>query len=286
MKKTLYFLMLLCFGQLAMAQNTNEKEFKITIGDTIVWKPFDNCDNIGYNISNRKSVSFSPIKYGEKVQVIGLQSGESRISATCNDSTVVAVFIVQKPFVAPAIVEKPQKPETQAFSSNYRFVPPTNHFFITFTDPINNCRETFVKVGDDEAYNNGMGVDRFWNIKTGKNWFYRPEAQGWSPEVDWEFEPFGDSFFPLNAFAREVVTDDLSQYYIGMEKVLDVNCWMFFVDREDGDVIRYWVDPTNGCTLRRQVNNDEPREVAVYDLKYTKLYFGPKFKKSLHDTTR
>ena len=143
-----------------------------------------------------------------------------------------------------------------------------------------------MKVGDNEAYNDGHGGDRFWNIKTGKNWYYRPDAQGWTDDVDWEFEAFGESFFPLNAFANEVDKSDLSQYYIGMDKVLDVNCWVFFVEQPDGSVIRYWVDPANGCTLQRQVNADEPRVVTVYDLKYTRLYFGPSFKKSLHDTTR
>ena len=80
--------------------------------------------------------------------------------------------------------------------------------------------------------------------------------------------------------------DNLSQYYVGMEKVLTVDCWHFFVDQEDGSVIQYWVDPINGCTLKRQVNNEKPREVAVYDLNYRKLHFGPSFKKGLHDTRR
>ena len=104
--------------------------------------------------------------------------------------------------------------------------------------------------------------------------------------MDWEFEAFGESFAPLNSFANEVNKDDLSQYYVGMEKVLDIDCWKFFVDFEDGSVIQYWVDPANGCTLKRQLNADKPKEVTVYDLNYTKLYFGPSFKKSLHDTTR
>jgi len=172
------------------------------------------------------------------------------------------------------------------FTGTYKFTPPTNNYFITINNTGTGFNETYMKHGDDEAFNDGQGVDRFWNIKTGKNWYYRPDAQGWTDDVDWEFEPLGESFPILNSFADEVNKDDLSNYYVGMEKVLDIDCWHFFVDFEDGTVIQYWVDPANGCTLKRQINADPAKVVTVYDLKYTKLYFGPSFKKGLHDTTR
>ena len=144
-----------------------------------------------------------------------------------------------------------------------------------------------MKVGDNEAYNDGHGGDRFWNIKTGKNWYYCPDAQGWTDDVDWEFEALGESFPILNSFAEEVDKTNFSNYYVGMEKILNINCWHFFVDFEDEDVvIQYWVDPSNGCTLKRQVDSNPAKVVTVYDLKYTKLYFGPSFKKGLHDTRR
>ena len=150
------------------------------------------------------------------------------------------------------------------------------------------------KDGDDEAFNDGQGVDRFWNVKTGKNWYYRSDAQGWTDDVDWEFEAFGESFPIINSFATEVNKDNLSDYYVGTEtitvggsdKPFDIDCWKFFVDFEDGTVIQYWVDPATGCTLKRQVNADPAKIVTVFDLKYTRLYFGPSFKKGLHDTRR
>lgn len=287
MKKALFTLMILCFAGLVMAQEANENEFKMTIGDTIVWKPFENCHSNGYNISGSKVISFKPIKYGDRIEIIAKQAGECNIIATCHEDNaeVVASIIVSEPYVAP-VIEKMEKPATQAFTGTYKFNPPTDHYFVTIFNPASNCSETYMKLGENEAYNDGQGIDRFWNLKTGKNWYYRPEAQGWTDDVDWEFEPLGTSFFPLNTFANEVEKDDLSKYYLGMEKVLDIDCWHFFVDQPDGSAIQYWVDPANGCTLKRQVNNDAPRAVTVYDLNYTKLYFGPSFKKSLHDTTR
>ena len=263
------------------------QEFLLTIGDTIVWKPFEDCHSNGYNISGSKVISFKPIKYGDRIEIIAKQAGECSIIATCHETgtEVVAAITVNEPYVAP-VVEKMEKPETQTFTGTYQFNPPTDHYFITIFNPASNSNETYMKLGDDEAYNDGQGIDRFWNLKTGKNWYYRADAQGWTDDVDWEFEPLGTSFFPLNSFANETEKDDLSKYYVGMEKVLDIDCWHFFVDQEDGSAIQYWVDPANGCTLKRQVNNDAPRTVTVYDLNYTRLYFGPSFKKSLHDTTR
>ena len=207
--------MLLGLGIIVWAQRTTE--LKMMVGDTLVWQPFDKCDAISYSISGPKFISFQHLHWGEKIEIIAREAGNSSIIATCSDNSdkAVARIIVSEPYVG-SITERPQKPETQVFTAIYNFIPPRDNFYITITDPDNHCCETFVKVGDNEAYNDGHGTDRFWNIKTGKNWYYRPDAQGWTDDVDWEFEPFEGSFFPLNAFANEVDKNDLSQYYIGM----------------------------------------------------------------------
>ena len=280
--------MILCFCGLVTAQEINKNEFKMALGDTVVWRPFDNCDNTGYEINGPKIISFKTVKFGDCIQVIAKRIGKSSIIATCNDSNdqAVARFTVFDPNDVPAVVEIPVKPATQTFIGTYKFNPPTDNFFITINDLGTKRNETYMRHGDNEAYNDGLGIDRFWNVKTGKNWYYRPDAQGWTDDVDWEFEAFGESFPIINSFATEVEKDNLSKYYVGMEKVLDINCWHFFVDIEDNLVIQYWVDPSNGCTLKRQMNSDPAKVVTVYDLKYTKLQFGPSFKKGLHDTRR
>lgn len=279
---TLFFL-LTAFITAAFAQ---DNEYKLQVGDTLVLQPFQHCNQVKYNLSSKESVQFSPLHFGEKFQLIAIKPGTTRLKATCDDNTATITVIVMDPNVQP-VVEKVviEKPETQPFAGTYQFLPPSDHFFITVTNPNDECRETYAKIGDEESYNNGRDIDRFWNTKTGMNWFYVPSAQGWTDDVKWEFEAFGESFFPLNSFAREVNPDSLSQYYTGMEKVLDVDCWTFFV-KKDGVVNRYWVDPSNGCTLRRQTNNDTPWEVTVYNLHFQKWFFGPHFKKSLHDKTR
>ena len=296
MKKALIAMLFFCLTGFVMAQEANETEFKMSLGDTIVWKPFENCNMLGYNVKGPKVISFKPVHFGEKIEIVAKKVGKGSIIATCQsyDTTAVANIIVYDPNEAPIIVEKLEKPATLPFTSAYTFNPPTDNYFITINDMGSGFNETYMKHGDDEAFNDGQGIDRFWNVKTGKNWYYRPDAQGWTDDVDWEFEPFGESIPFLNAFATEVNKDDLSNYYVGNEtitvggsdKPFDIECWKFFVDFEDGTVIQYWVDPASGSTLKRQVNTDPAKIVTVFDLKYTRLYFGPSFKKGLHDTRR
>lgn len=291
MKKLHTTLLLFAFVGLTLAAWAQEtQEFKMNLGDTLIWKPFEKCSMIGYNVMGPKAISYRPIKNGDRLQIIANKVGECSIIATCSENeetkAIANIIIIDPNEVKTVEPEKPIKPETQTFTGTYSFNPPTDHFFITIHDEGGKFNETYMKLGDNEAYNDGQGIDRFWNTKTGKNWYYRPDAQGWTDDVDWEFEPLGTSFPPLNAFANEVEKDNLSNYYVGQEPILDINCWHFFVDFPDGSVIQYWVDPSNGCTLKRKVNTDPAKVVTVYDLNYTKLYFGPSFKKSLHDTTR
>lgn len=287
MKKTLITIMFLCLGGLVMAQEANETEFKMSLGDTLVWKPFTGCKDLGFSIRGAKIVNLKPM--GEQVEIIANRVGHGYLVATCQGGATetIADITVVDPNDVPVVIEKPVKPATQEFTGTYKFNPPTNNYFVTINDMGSKVNETYMKHGNDEAHNDGLGLDRFWNIKTGKNWYYCPESQGWTDDVDWEFEPFGESFYPLNSFEIEVENkSNLSNYYVGTEKVLSINCWHFFVDFEDGTVIQYWVDPANGCTLKRQMNSMPAKVVTVYDLKYTKLYFGPSFKKGLHDTRR
>lgn len=281
---TLFFIL----TALITSSFAQDNEYKINVGDTLVLQPFQQCSQVKYNLSSKEYIQFSPLHFGEKFQIIALKPGTTNLHATCDDNTASISVIVLDPNIQQPLVENVviEKPETLPFTGTYQFLPPTDHFFITVSNPNDECRETYAKIGSEESYNNGRDIDRFWNTQTGMNWFYVPSAQGWTDDVKWEFEALGESFFPLNAFAREVNTEDLSQYYTGMEKVLDVDCWTFFVETEDGTVNRYWVDPSNGCTLRRQTNNDTPWEVSVYNLNFTKWFFGPHFKKSLHDKTR
>ena len=140
--------MILCFCGLIMAQETDKKEFKMALGESIVWKPFDNCDNIGYDVNGPKIINFKTVKLGECIEVTAKSVGKSSIVATCNDNSTVAVasFVVFDPNEAPVVVEKPVKPATQTFTGIYKFNPPTDNYFITINDmdPIERDMDLFL----------------------------------------------------------------------------------------------------------------------------------------------
>ena len=277
----------LILGVNVMAQESFDKTFTLSIGDTVVWKPYESCMNRNYKVSSKVIIDFKLIGYGDQVQVVGLKEGVATVKASCGEEERWAQFNVIDPTAEIPVVlaEKPEKPVTMPFTESYHFDSPADHFFITFAAPNSDFRETYAKIGKEEAHNDGQESDRFWNIETGKNWYYVPEFQGWTDDVAFDFEPFGESFFPINSFANEAADKDLSDCFVGIEKVLDIDCWHFFVEQADGNVIQYWVDPANGCTLRRQYNNEQPYEVTVYNLNFKAWFYGPHYKKSLHDKT-
>ena len=133
MKKVFITLLFLCFGGLVMAQEANETEFKMSLGDTIVWTPFADCNILGYNIKGPKVISFKPVHFGEKIEIIAKKVGKSSIIASCQDNgnEAVASITVIDPNDVPVVVEKPVKPATKAFTATYKFNPPTNNYFIT-----------------------------------------------------------------------------------------------------------------------------------------------------------
>ena len=294
MKKALFTFMFLCLGGMLTAQETQLNGCKlfandtiIFIGDTIEWQPSVRCDSITYSISRPEYISYEPLRGGMCLQIIAKKVGMSYISVRCEDDVTDAAAInVTVREKAPVYVQTVEKPQTQAFTETYKYTPPTDNYFITLRNQVGQFDETYIKCGDEEAFNDGVGFDRIWNVKTGKVWYYCPDAQGWTDDVDWEFEPF-DGCPALNAFDKEVEDkSNLSKYYVGKEKAFNTDCWRFYVEQEDGSVIQYWVNPANGCTLKRQFNNQPAKEVTVYNLNYTRLNFGPKYKKGLHDNRR
>ena len=127
MKKTLITLMFLCIAGLAMAQEANETEFKMSIGDTIIWKPFDDCNMMNLNRLGEKAIDFKVTgKFFDRVQIIALRKGNCGLKAICGDNgqETLANIIVYDPNEVPVIVEKPVKPATQAFTSTSSIILP------------------------------------------------------------------------------------------------------------------------------------------------------------------
>ena len=263
----------------------NVTEIRLQPGENTSWRPYEACKELRFSTSGSNVIKTMP-KADGRVTITALSCGTATITAKCGEESMKAKVIVAEIKPEDTMKFSFERPVAKPFTGTYKFNPPTDHFFITYTNPYSQSVITLAKIGAEEAFKDINGSDRFWNTETGKNYYYRSDAQGWTPDVDWDFEAFGDSFFPLNTFNREANIDSLAQYFVGTETVAGIDCWHFYVEGNDGNVIQYWVDPANGCTLKRQVNLDAPHTVTIYNLDYRKWEFGPKYKKSLHDKTR
>ncbi len=284
MKKCLLLLLVglcgICFGQAPF-----DTTFVLKPGEKASWHPFEACNMLQFNTTGSNVARIMPKPNGT-IAITALKDGEATITASCGDiATTVKVIVSTEPLQKEKEIVRMERPVTQPFAGTYRFNPPADHYFISYSDPMGKSVETRAKIGDEESYNDGKGWDRYWNVKTGESFFFHLD-KGWKEDVKFDFEPFGESFYPLNAFATEVDPDLIATRYIGMENCQNIDCWVFFDEKEDGSIVRYWVDPSNGCTLKRQVNFDDPCVVKVYNLNYTKWEFGPRRKKSYHDVTR
>lgn len=254
----------------------NVVEFSLKPGETTTWRPFQSCKAL--RISTQGSAVDALPKPDGKVVIKASKVGRATIIARCGDDVSVKAKVLVSETVATDTTLRRERPATKVFTGTYTFNPPTDHFFVTYIDRGTRNVITRGKIGNEESYNDGTGWDRFWDVKTGENWFFNIQ-KGWINDVKFDFEPLNTDYAPMNAFAKQANLDSLSNAYIGDEMFHDINCWVFFVQNENGSITRYWVDPSNGCTIKMQVNENEPVEVTNYNLNYKTWDFGPRHKR-------
>lgn len=284
MKKFMLFLMLgissIVWGQTA----DNMTEIRLQPGENTSWRPYESCKELRFSTSGSNVIKTMP-KADGRVIITALSCGTATVTARCGEEIMKAKVIVAEIRPEDTMKISYERPVAKPFTGTYQFNPPIDHFFISYSDPLGKSTETRAKIGDEEAYHDGKGVDRYWNVKTGDSYYFHLD-NGWKPDVKFDFEPLSPSFYPLNAFSVEVPADSIANCFLGEEEFAGVNCWVFFTQKPDGSIVRFWVDPSNGCTLKRQVNSDEPCYVKMYTLNYTKWEFGPRYKKHNNNTTR
>ena len=283
MKKFMLFMMLgistIVWGQTV----DNVTKIRLQPGENTSWRPYESCKELRFSTSGSNVIKTMP-KADGRVMITAVGCGTATITAKCGEESMKAKVIVAEIKPEDTMKFSFERPVAKPFTGTYKFNPPTDHYFISYTDPMGKSTETRVKIGDEESYHDDKGVDCYWNVKTGENFHYDLD-KGWQPDVKFDFEPLASEFFPLNAFNIEVPADSIANCYLGEEEYLGINCWVFFTQKPDGSIVKFWVDPANGCTLKRQVNSDEPCVVKMYTLNYTKWEFGPR-KKSRKDITR
>jgi len=167
------------------------------------------------------------------------------------------------------------------FTGNYSFNPPTDNFYVETEGSITakvGSQYTYYEKSDDEYSLNYHINDDYEEVYT----FYEGK---WYHDSNLTYEEYKEDYldvYPFSAmedyfmkYFRAFGFDEekLTEYYVGNEKVAGVDCWVFDSKGLNAVYMKFWIDPSNGVTLKYHDydEDDEPYEVIKYDLNYTKM---------------
>jgi hypothetical protein len=166
------------------------------------------------------------------------------------------------------------------FSGNYKYNPPADNYYVAFKSD-GGSLSFEAQIGKEYCFQATEEMVEFIDYTTGKGWMRETDGTEWYPD-DYDFtdeeaygynSPLGameDGFLKyFRAYGKE--DSQLSEYYVGMEKVAGINCWVFDSKGLNAITDKYWIDPANGACLK-YINTESGYvygEVTEYNLNYT-----------------
>lgn len=164
------------------------------------------------------------------------------------------------------------------FSGTYIYTPFTDNYYIEWTS--GGGTYFAAGVGDDFCHMPTEEMVTYINCATGEGWSRAADGTEWyQDDYDYSdmdhlsyvgvFSAMEDFFMKyFRAYGKE--DSELTDYYVGMEKVAGVNCWVFDTQGLNAIEMKYWIDPSNGCCLKYQTKEDGYTvEITEYNLNYT-----------------
>jgi hypothetical protein len=249
-----------------------DAEFTVIIGYGDEWTPFPGKPGVVF--ANSESSVISVTDDGTTVKFTGLAVGDSVITATLDGQESKALVKVR------AIEGK--TPEGKTPTINYKYNPPTDNYYIKYED---NTQSDFyedgtvARIGDGYTYGNFAETELgHFSVSSGKCWLYYYDdyesVYRWTEAEDTEDSNGKVTIGPLSAMEDFFMTQfrlfgksdsQLSEFYIGNEKIAGVDCWVF-----DTIGYKYWIDPSNGCCLKYEnTETGSTTTVTEYNLNYT-----------------
>ncbi len=164
--------------------------------------------------------------------------------------------------------------------NTYVFAPPTDNYYVetdTYTQArVGSLYTYWDKEDPTYSYHANAELQGIW-------WYYEGQwSLGW--DYTWEeyAEEMGSPAYIFSAMEEGLMrllrafgSEDrlFEDYYLGMETVAGVNCWVFDSKGINTLYCKYWVDPSNGCVLKfdHYESGDYSEEVRVYNLNYKEL---------------
>lgn len=173
----------------------------------------------------------------------------------------------------------------QTFDGSYSFNPPQDNFYVKYV--CNGETLTYGRIGDylikrtSGEYEYIVCYDysakKLAGSENGSEWFfYDGEADEMSLWRDGDYDPIEgvfdhfEEFFlsTLRAYYGDI--ERLPYYYVGMETVAGVKCWVFDSKGLNAIQLKFWIDPSNGCCLK--LYDKEDNEVDFEVLQYSTGY--------------
>jgi hypothetical protein len=169
----------------------------------------------------------------------------------------------------------------QAQAVKYEFKPPQNNFYYKWKTSSGTYYAGYINGGlwrDD-------GSGQTFSTSDGKTYYYYEgkwrldgeadsgDVRAWLTQHLTEPDFLGSyyEYFWERYNAAAGGTLRASLYHKGKERFLGINCDIFV----DNLLTRYWIDPANGCTLKRvSADGKEVEEILEYNLNFTRWPAG------------
>ncbi len=240
-----------------------DTSFTIFVNGEESWTPFPGKTDVVFTVSKDNILALRPGK--TSVDFTGSQVGKTVITAKCDGKTAKARVEVKEMQLVIA----------------YQYTPPQDNYHIESKITSNgySYREGYAKIGDEEAmFDESNDWRQFSNISTGA--YYTVIDGHWYEDVQWGFYTFVETGFgaPISSFHEFYeqlsllgdANSRIQKLYQGSETVCGVECWVFETKGTLAQFATYWVDPQNGCCLKKASSTgDTVYEITTYDLNYT-----------------
>lgn len=181
------------------------------------------------------------------------------------------------------------------FNGEYVYNPPTDNYYIAWTyydadGSGGEGKDIYARIGQGHTVAiSDIGIyhasdetqkyyERAWEGEY-SDWMVSPGYgyNEWKNDFD-EFGPdlgscnaMEDYFMPyFRAFGFDKIEGKMNEFYVGIEKICGVECWVFDTNNLNTIDFKFWIDPSNGVCLKVLDKDDGSYSIVTdYNLNYT-----------------
>lgn len=253
-----------------------DAEFTIYFNGTEEWTPFPGKNDVEFIAEDDEIVSLSD--NGTTVTITGTQIGDTEVGAMLGEEIALALVHVR----------------AMEGDINYVYSPPKDNYYIAFEhfDSDGDVgSEIVARIGRQYMYSYdttySFNLVDFENMKA----YSREPGGGWilddaegvaghdeNDRVN-DVGPLSamEKYFLKTFYALGGDASRISEYYVGTEtlypapyETTGIKCWVFDIRGFNGNYLKFWIDPSNGCCLKYADTEDGDYTIVTeYNLNYT-----------------